>query len=101
MWRVLLLRQATVKLIWKAWVPFREFPLWKVLRRWSFSLAIGARKSFSRLYLSRYPILGRFLSQFEAPIGRGETLGPGALRCIGGGGGRGREGEGRRGWRQA
>ena len=25
---------------------------------WSFSLAIGARKSFSRLYLSRYPILG-------------------------------------------
>ena len=25
MWGALLLRQATVKLIWKAWLPFREF----------------------------------------------------------------------------
>ena len=58
---------------------------------WSFSLAIGARKSFSRLYLAHYPILGRFLSQFEAPIGRGET---GALRGIGGGGGKGGKGRG-------
>ena len=49
---------------------------------WSFSLAIGARKSFSRLYLSHYPILGRFLSQFEAPIGRGETVGPGAQEGV-------------------
>ena len=41
------------------------------------SLAIGARKSFSRLHLSHYPILGRLLSQFEAPIGRGKLWGPG------------------------
>ena len=61
---------------------------------WSFSLAIGACKSFSRLYLSHYPILGRFLSQFEAPTGRGETVGPGALRGIGGEREKGRGGGG-------
>ena len=43
-------------------------------------LGIGARKSFSRLYLSQYPILGRFLSQFEALIGRKETVAPGTER---------------------
>ena len=58
---------------------------------WSFSLAIGARKSFSRFYVSHYPILGRFFNQFEVPIERGETVGPGALR------GRGMEGKGRGG----
>ena len=43
---------------------------------WSFSLSIGARKSFSRLYLSHCPILGRFLGQFEAPE-KGKLWGPG------------------------
>ena len=45
--------------------------------------------------MSHYPILGRFLSQFEASIGRRETVGPGALRDIGGG--VRREGKGRAG----
>ena len=62
---------------------------------WSFSLSIGARKSFSRLYLSHCPILGRFLSQFEAPIQRKGNCGArGAEGYRGRGGkGRGREGE--------
>ena len=62
---------------------------------WSFSLSIRARKSFSRLYLSHCPILGRFLSQFEAPIQRKGNCGArGAEGYRGRGGkGRGREGE--------
>ena len=64
--------------------------------RESFSLSIGARKSFSRLYLSHCPILGQFLSQFEAPIQRKGNCGArGAEGYRGRGGkGRGREEEG-------
>ena len=39
--------------------------------------SIGARKSFSRLYLSHCPTLGRFFSQFEAPIQRKGLWSPG------------------------
>ena len=56
---------------------------------WSFSLAIGARKTLSFTLSNTGTV---FLSQLEVPIGRGETVGPGALRGIRGG----KRGEGER-----